>query len=263
MAKDGIDRRPSTDASAHRELVPVDPPMRGRDVANANRALKDRLGARGWLDDFPVGDHDQWTLASALAAQKVSYLLGLRSDTYDKTEDDGHEARLAFTIGAQRVAREPGTRDAVQRGRAKERIANAKKARKATAPASGDRASTNFRINEFDTHDGTPVPRMAYGGLRNLCERVLEPMRAEFGACIVLSGYRHASYNRAIGGATRSYHVYDLRDGSQVASDLRFARGNPALWAAFARRLGVGGVGQYNGPGFVHVDNGPRRDWRG
>lgn len=126
----------------------------------------------------------------------------------------------------------------------------------------GEQASEHFNVSEFDCHDGTRVPKAAYPALRRLCEDVLEPMRAQFGACHVTSGYRHRSYNASIGGASQSQHIYD--DGpDSVAADVSFARGNPAEWARFARGLGKGGVGQYDRSGFVHVDNGPRRDWWG
>lgn len=123
------------------------------------------------------------------------------------------------------------------------------------------RASEHFRISEFDCHDGTPVPTLAYQGLRDLCRDVLEPMRARFGECRVTSGYRHRAYNAGIGGAARSYHIYELRGGLEVAADVTFARGNPEQWAAYARALGKGGVGEY--ATFVHCDNGPVRRWRG
>lgn len=126
----------------------------------------------------------------------------------------------------------------------------------------GEQASEHFLISEFDCHNGAKVPKAAYPALRRLCEQVLEPMRAEFGACRVTSGYRPRAYNASIGGASQSEHIYELTPSS-VAADVSFARGTPASWAAFARRLGKGGVGQYNRSGFVHVDNGPRRDWWG
>jgi hypothetical protein len=51
---------------------------------------------------------------------------------------------------------------------------------------------------------------------------------------------------------------------------LRFDKGTPAQWAAFARGLrasknnGNGGVGRYDHSGFVHVDNrGYKADWTG
>ncbi|MFP5379560.1 MAG: YcbK family protein [Vicinamibacteria bacterium] len=125
-----------------------------------------------------------------------------------------------------------------------------------------DYASANFRMSEFNTHDGTPVPTAAHGGVRNLCRLILEPMRKQFGACHVTSGYRHSAYNAKVGGAAKSYHIYDLRP-DEPAADVSFACGTPAEWAAFARKLGRGGVGQYDRSGFVHVDLGPRRNWSG
>lgn len=132
------------------------------------------------------------------------------------------------------------------------------------------RLSKHFTIEEFDCKDGTPCPPSAVPALKELCEYVLEPMRAKYGRCTVLSGYRHAAYNRDIGGAQFSQHIYDQSPGS-VAADVRFATGSVAQWARGARwrfrtvtrwrRQGRGGVGDYRRSGFVHVDSGPRRDW--
>lgn len=138
----------------------------------------------------------------------------------------------------------------------------AQSAERDLAELEGPRASEHFRIEEFNCKDGTPVPKAAHDGVRKLCEDVLEPMRREFGDCSITSGYRHRAYNASIGGASQSYHIYDLRP-DEVASDVTFARGSVAEWAAFARELGVGGVGEYRRSGFVHVDHGPRRDWSG
>lgn len=134
------------------------------------------------------------------------------------------------------------------------------------------RLSTHFWLDEFDCHDGTRVPDEAIPALRELCVHVLEPMRAKYGRCTVLSGYRHRAYNARIGGARYSQHIYDLGPGS-VAADVRFAKGNPTKWARGARwrfnslqrwkRNRRGGVGRYVRSNFVHVDNGPRRDWEG
>jgi hypothetical protein len=122
--------------------------------------------------------------------------------------------------------------------------------------------SKHFNLSEFHCRDGTRVPAVALPALRRLCSGVLEPMRATFGTCRINSGYRHAAYNRRIGGARFSEHIYEITPWA-VAADVRFARGNPAQWAALAWRLGKGGVGRYDRAGFVHVDNGPRRSWRG
>lgn len=144
------------------------------------------------------------------------------------------------------------------------------------------RASDHFAIEEFACHDGTPVPRAAHPAVKELCEHMLEPLRGKYGRCTVTSGYRHRAYNISIGGAESSQHIYDL-DPRSVAADVKFERGTPAQWARSARwrfrfkrrwngtaeawrfrRLGRrGGVGQYDAQGFIHVDSGPRRDWRG
>jgi hypothetical protein len=119
----------------------------------------------------------------------------------------------------------------------------------------------HFNVREFDCHDGRRVPLVAVPALERLCERILEPMRAEFGACDVMSGYRPADYNRRIGGASLSQHIYELGPDS-VAADLTFAHGRPSDWYRMADSLGAGGAGRY--PGFVHVDNRPgRARWSG
>lgn len=129
----------------------------------------------------------------------------------------------------------------------------------------------HFDSKEFDCNDGTKVPERYHGQLEKLCEWFLEPMRAKFGACRVLSGYRTDAYNARIGGALYSFHVYTdrmPRDG--VAADVCFAKGTPKEWGEFARRMrekhrdGQGGVGVYVHNGFVHVDTRDyEADWVG
>lgn len=134
------------------------------------------------------------------------------------------------------------------------------------------RLSPHFTIEEFDCRDGTRVPLAAIPALRELCEHVLEPMRKKYGPCRVLSGHRHEAYNRSIGGATFSQHIYD-QSPTSVAADVRFAKGSVYSWARGARwRFSTkwrfrknrrGGVGEYRAAGFLHVDTGPRRNWWG
>lgn len=123
-------------------------------------------------------------------------------------------------------------------------------------PVEIGRLSPHFHVREFDCKDGRRVPKIAVPALLVLCKRYLEPMRAEFGPCLVMSGYRPADYNRRIGGASESQHIYELTPSS-VAADLIFARGRASEWYAFADELDAGGVGRY--PSFVHVDNRPGR----
>lgn len=121
-----------------------------------------------------------------------------------------------------------------------------------TTPAQAGQLSQHFHVREFACKDGRQVPAVALPALKRLVVGVLEPLRAEFGQCTVMSGYRPADYNARIGGAKFSQHIYELTPES-VAADLIFADGRPADWHGFADGLGVGGLGLYGS--FVHVDN--------
>ena len=123
------------------------------------------------------------------------------------------------------------------------------------------RPSPNFSYSEFNTKDGTPVPRAAYKGLDHLCKNYLEPLRKEFGPVSITSGYRHQAYNAQVGGETNSVHIYDFpgRDGSAVAADITCSKGTPSQWADFLDGLGVAGLGRYSS--FVHLDNRDRMGW--
>jgi hypothetical protein len=118
-AVDGIAHAPSLDPAAHRPLIVVHPPMQGRDVANLQRATRERLRHRVTGDDLPaVPTHGKFTPATALAAIQAQYWLGLRSDTYLRRDVHGHRV---VTEGAQRIIREPDTRDRRQLMRARQR----------------------------------------------------------------------------------------------------------------------------------------------
>jgi uncharacterized protein YcbK (DUF882 family) len=134
--------------------------------------------------------------------------------------------------------------------------------------ATRKRLSTHFVVEEFDCKDGTKVMARDYNGLSLLCKTYLEPLRAKFGVVRVHSGYRTASYNRKIGGATKSYHIYTIHDGNDQAADISCARGTPAQWHAALNWLrktkmgGRGGLGLYSN--FCHVDlRDYKSDWRG
>jgi uncharacterized protein YcbK (DUF882 family) len=132
--------------------------------------------------------------------------------------------------------------------------------------------SPHFDLAEFHSKDGVEVPETHEKALRDLCRKVLEPMRRKFGVCSVHSGYRTEARNRAVGGARNSYHRYDIHDAPEVAADVSFARGNPTTWRTEARRLlaskygkNRGGLGRYLPGGFLHIDtrkNG-RVEWEG
>ena len=141
--------------------------------------------------------------------------------------------------------------------------------------------SPHFSLSEFACHDGHPVPAHAVAAVAAWCTAWGEPFRKEFGPVTVLSGYRTVAYNRSVGGAVGSYHIYTAGGASDqarsllrgVAVDVRAAKGGPLSWHLWAQEhrqrstylapRGRGGVGYYPTSGFVHLDTGPRRNWQG
>ena len=130
-------------------------------------------------------------------------------------------------------------------------MARPRKAASAVAPL--DRITEHFRLAEFNSPDGSPVPSAAHKGLKRLCARYLEPMRGTFGKATVLSGYRTPAHNARVGGPEDSIHIYTLNP-LQVAADVRFERGTPAEWAEFAEGLKVPGVGRFDDMRYIHLD---------
>jgi uncharacterized protein YcbK (DUF882 family) len=126
----------------------------------------------------------------------------------------------------------------------------------------------HFVVEEFDCHDGTKVSKRDYNGLEYLCRTFLEPLRAKYGPVHVNSGFRTASYNRKIGGASQSMHIYTIHDGNDQAADITCRKGGPRDWhrtlTAIRKRerSDKGGLGLYGT--FVHVDiRDYCADWKG
>lgn len=72
--------------------------------------------------------------------------------------------------------------------------------------------SAHFRLREMITTqhrylDNTPSPEVI-AKLTELCRRLLEPVREQFGPLLVTSGYRCPQLNVAIGGSKVSAHIY-------------------------------------------------------
>ena len=77
---------------------------------------------------------------------------------------------------------------------------------------------------------------------------------SQYGRVVVSSTGRSAGHNRAVGGASKSYHL------NCQAADFR-VHGNVASAASFLRNHGsVGGFHHYGG-GLFHIDTGPKRSW--
>ena len=112
--------------------------------------------------------------------------------------------------------------------------------------------SENFGLHEFLAHDDPNKPDIvAMRYLAQLCEDVLEPLRAHLKSPIIItSGFRSPSHNAKIGGAKNSLHT------TGMAADIAVG-GIPEQIkvAAFLSKLNdVGGIGLYESKGIVHVD---------
>lgn len=120
----------------------------------------------------------------------------------------------------------------------------------------------NFHLDEFECHDGTPVPARFIPNAQRLANN-LQVLRDELQrAIIVTSGYRTPAWNRRVRGAKRSEHL----DAS--AGDIRVPGLTPRVVYQTIERLikqgkiEEGGLGLYDG--WVHYDvRGRKARWRG
>lgn len=104
--------------------------------------------------------------------------------------------------------------------------------------------SENFQVKEFRCKDGSDKILIS----DELVE-VLQKIRNHFGKAVnINSAYRSPSYNKKIGGATNSQHMYG------TAADIRINGITPKAIADYAETLlpCTGGIGRYNT--FAHVD---------
>jgi uncharacterized protein YcbK (DUF882 family) len=123
-----------------------------------------------------------------------------------------------------------------------------------------NRLTPNFVVAEFDTRDGTPVPKEAIPALKEWCQRIGEPARDRFGPVHITSGFRHAAYNASIGGATNSVHIWNYpgRNGKAIAVDFTCATGSARDWFNFTAGK-ADGRGSYSS--FHHADTRNNIGW--
>lgn len=110
--------------------------------------------------------------------------------------------------------------------------------------------SDNFKVKEFRCKDGSDKILIDVNFVKNLLQKI----RDHFGAAVTInSAYRTASYNKKVGGASKSYHT------KGQAFDIVVKGYTPAEVAKYAATLGIKGIIQYNS--FVHVDSRGVKYW--
>lgn len=108
----------------------------------------------------------------------------------------------------------------------------------------GKKLSANFKVEEFACSDGSdPIfiaPKLV---------TILQKIRNHFGKPVIInSAYRTVSKNKAVGGVTRSQHLYG------TAADIHIIGVTPKEIAKYAETLlpTSGGIGIYSN--FTHID---------
>lgn len=114
---------------------------------------------------------------------------------------------------------------------------------------SSTKLSTNFNSSEFDCHGSGCCSSTL---VDDKLVTYLQQIREHFGKPVnISSGYRCATHNKNIGGATNSRH------SKGQAADIYITGVTPAEIAKYAESIGILGIGLYetNSDGFfVHVD---------
>lgn len=101
----------------------------------------------------------------------------------------------------------------------------------------------NFKVSEFKCNDGSDVVFIS-----DELVSVLQNIRDHFGKAVTInSGYRTPAYNKKVGGATYSQHMYG------TAADISVSGVSPSEVYKYADSILLkGGVGKYDT--FTHVD---------
>jgi uncharacterized protein YcbK (DUF882 family) len=137
--------------------------------------------------------------------------------------------------------------------------------RRSRSRQGSERITPHFQVIEFACRDGSDLVLLSPDTLG-----ALEKIRAYYrrfwptATISINSGYRTPSYNRRIGGARGSQHIY----GRAADFIVKIPGGKIPARKVFndinaGRILGThqGGLGSY--ATFVHIDTGPTRRWRG
>lgn len=132
--------------------------------------------------------------------------------------------------------------------------------------------SPAFHLLEFSCHSGDSVPSASIPTLIFLVREVLQPIRDEWNApLIVVSGYRTPEWNQRVGGATTSTHLFVDGAAGVDVRPVRLAEVAKLHAMILAKQMRgelpeMGGLGEY--PNWSHVDSrklpsGRLRRWKG
>lgn len=103
---------------------------------------------------------------------------------------------------------------------------------------------TNFKVKEFKCNDGSDTIKIDLDNVKNL-----QNIRNYFGKPVTInSAYRTYAYNKAIGGASNSYHT------KGQAADIVIAGVDPLKVYLYALSIGVKGAILYPNSKFCHID---------
>lgn len=110
----------------------------------------------------------------------------------------------------------------------------------------------NFKLQEFYCKDGTPVPLELQHNVVKLANN-LQVLRDYLNKPIIInSAYRHPSYNKSIGGASNSQHLYAKASDIRVSGLTSKEVYDVIIQLIQQGKMHNGGLGLY--PTFVHYD---------
>lgn len=123
-------------------------------------------------------------------------------------------------------------------------MANIKQFKKGTKT----KLTKNFDSSEFDSKGGYPDETWTLIDLDHveLLQKLREKLKVP---CVITSGYRAPTHNKAVGGVTNSRHT------KGDATDLIFKGIPPEQVAKAAEEIGFNGIGRYDT--FTHLDSRP------
>lgn len=114
----------------------------------------------------------------------------------------------------------------------------------------GVEISANFVVREFACKDGSDKILVDVGFVVDK----LQSIRNHFSAPVIInSAYRTESYNKKVGGTSKSYHLHGK------AFDIEVKGRTSAEVAKYAQKIGIRGIIRYGS--FVHVDSRVKRYW--